>query len=221
MTFILKKLKTYFIFTIIDEKQITMKNLIFLLFSLCLLASCSNMGNSNARAVREAANKARTQQFYDQVFNGHNLNLIDSFCVADFVDHNPEVGHDGKGTHDLKAQLTDFFKTFPDIHVTTNFMVAQGDTVVAHITLTGTNIGAMGDMPATNKKISVSGIDIIAIKGRKAVERWGFFDNQKMMADLGMGMGAPPPAAEAAKPMEPAKPAAKPADKAKPMEKKK
>ncbi len=208
-----------------------MKNLIFLLFSLCLLASCSNMGNSNARAVREAANKARTQQFYDQVFNGHNLNLIDSFCVADFVDHNPDAGHDGKGTHDLKGQLTDFFKTFPDIHITTNFMVAQGDTVVAHITLTGTNIGPMGGMPATNKKMSISGIDIIAIKGRKAVERWGFFDTQKMMADLGMSMSGPPPAAEPEKPMEPAKqmapakpaakPAPKPADKAKPMEKKK
>jgi predicted ester cyclase len=182
-----------------------MKNLLLLLFILGLFSSCSNMGNMNSSHNREAFNKARTQQFYDQVFNAHNLNMIDSFCVAEFVDHTPNSGHSGKGIADLKADLKDFMTAFPDIHLSTNFMVAQGDTVVAYITMTGTNSGAMGpNMPATNKKMTVSGIDIISVKGRKAVERWGFFDTQKMMDDLGMG-APPPPAAEPAKPMEPAK----------------
>jgi len=169
-----------------------MKNFIFLIFILGLFASCKNMNNPQSGNNREAANKARVQQFYDQVFNGHNINLIDSFCVSDFVDHNPDEGHTGKGLADLKAQFKGFLGAFPDIHVTTNFMVAQGDTVVAHISLTGTNTGPMGPgMPATNKKISIDGIDVIAVNGSKAVERWGFFDTHKMMTDLGMG-GSPP-----------------------------
>jgi predicted ester cyclase len=190
-----------------SENQNFMKNFFFLLILLGLFAACSNMGNSNAGGDKEAANKARVQEFYDQVFNAHNINMIDSFCTANFVDHNPDEGHNGQGLADLKSQFTSFFGAYPDIHATTHFMVAQGDTVVAHINFTGTNTGPMGPgMPATNKKMSIDGIDIIAIKDGKAVERWGFFDTMKMMKDMGM-MPSPPPAdttkaADASKTME-------------------
>lgn len=168
-----------------------MKNLLYFLFMLVMFASCNSSQTSGDS--RGSANKARMQQFYDQVINAHNIDMIDSFCVADFVDHNPDPGFSGMGTTDLKAQFKGFFEAFPDIHLTTNFMLAEGDTVMAHVTLTGTNAGPMGNgMAATNKKISVSGIDVVSVKDGKAVERWGFFDTQKMMADL--GMGGPPPA---------------------------
>jgi predicted ester cyclase len=52
--------------------------------------------------------------------------------------------------------------------------------------MTGTNSGPMGGMPASNKPVSVDGIDIIVVKDGKAVERWGIFDNMKMMQDMGM-----------------------------------
>jgi steroid delta-isomerase-like uncharacterized protein len=163
-----------------------MKKLFYVLALAAIAASCNmpnNGGNMNSKAE---ANKAKTQQFYDQVFNGHNLAVIDSFCSPDFTDHNPDQGHSGKGIEDLRAQLKSFFESFPDIHVTTNFMIAQGDTVVAYLTMAGTNSGAMGGMPATNKQVTMDGIDIIAIKDGKAIERWGFSDNMKMMQQMGM-----------------------------------
>src|SRR5258706_2351422 len=105
--------------------------------------------------------------------------MIDSFCSADFVDHNPDPGRSGKGSDDWKASSKDFFTAYPDIHVTTNFMIASGDTVMAHVTMSGTNSGAMGGMPATNKQVNIDGIDVIVIKDGKAAERWGFFDTMK------------------------------------------
>jgi len=166
------------------QNLINMKNFACLLFVAAIIYSCntaSTMGGADA-----SANKARVQSFYDQVINAHSTAAIDSFCSADFVDHNPDPGRSGKGSDDLKASFKDFFTGYPDIHVKTNFMIAEGDTVMAHVTLTGTNSGALGNMPATNKQISVDGIDVIVLKDGKANERWGFFDTQKMMQDLGM-----------------------------------
>ena len=161
-----------------------MKNLVYVFIIAVIALSCNTMSSSSS--ANTEANKAKTQAFYDQVINAHNTAAIDSFCAADFVDHNPDEGHSGKGLDDLKASFKDFFTGFPDVHVTTNFMVAEGDTVVSHVTMTGTNSGAMMGMPATNKQVSVDGVDIIVVKDGKAVERWGIFDNRKMMQDLGM-----------------------------------
>ncbi len=161
-----------------------MKNLLSIPVIAIIAFSCNTMNNS--AGMNAEASKAKVQSFYDAVINGHNTAMIDSFCAADFIDHNPDQGHSGKGIDDLKAGFKDFFAGFPDIHVKTNFMIAEGDTVMAHVTLTGTNSGAMGGMPATNKQVSIDGIDVIVIKDGKAAERWGFFDTEKMMQELGM-----------------------------------
>ncbi|UEG49217.1 ester cyclase [Ferruginibacter lapsinanis] len=169
-----------------------MKKIIVFLLVAAGIYSCKNSPAGSDMAGTEAHNKMRMQQFYDQVFNAHAPAMIDSFCVSDFVDHNPDPGHSGKGTDDLKAQFTDMMTGIPDVKVTTKFMVAEGDTVVAYVTINGTNTGPMGKMPATNKSFTMDGIDIVVIKGDKAVERWGIFDNMSMMAQMGMMGGAPP-----------------------------
>jgi len=161
-----------------------MKNFACLLFIAAIIYSCNTA--PTMAGMNTDANKARVQNFYDQVINAHSTAAIDSFCTTDFVDHNPDPGRSGKGSDDLKASFKDFFTGYPDIHIQPNFMIAEGDTVMAHVTLTGTNSGALGDMPATNKQISVDGIDVIVLKDGKATERWGFFDTQKMMQELGM-----------------------------------
>src|SRR5258705_1220328 len=178
-----------------------MKNLIYILIIAVCVASCSNMADKAAETKASAA-KDRVAQFYEKVVNAHNVDMIDSFCTADFVDHNPDQGHTGKGIDDLKAQFRDFFAGFPDIHMTPDFMVAEGDKVVTHVTMTGTNSSAIGNMPATNKSVNVEGIDIIQVKGDKASDRCGMFDSMKMMAQLGM---MPPPGAPAEPPSEPMK----------------
>jgi steroid delta-isomerase-like uncharacterized protein len=178
-----------------------MKNLIYILIVALGFASCNNMSDMGANS-KETATKERMKQFYEQVINAHNPDMVDSFCTADFVDHNPDMGHSGKGLDDLKASFKEFFAAFPDVHMTSDLMIAEGDHVASHITMTGTNSGAMGNMPATNKSVNIEGIDIIAIKDGKATERWGFFDNMKMMTQMGM---MPPPGAPPAAPAEPMK----------------
>ena len=162
-----------------------MKKLFTLIAITGIMASC-NMPNNNMSNDKGAKNEARFQQFYDQVFNAHSTAVIDSFCTADFVDHSPEMGHTGKGADELKAEFKDFFAMYPDIHIKTNYMMSRGDTVIAYVTMTGTNSGPMMGKPATNKSFNIDGVDIITLKDGKATDRWGYFEDMKMMTQLGM-----------------------------------
>src|SRR4051812_24778363 len=97
-----------------------MKNLIYALLIALIASSCnapSGQGNNN----RTEANREKTKQFYAQVINAHNPAAIDSFCTADFVDHNPDPGHSGKGIDDLKKSFSDFISAFPDIKADVKF----------------------------------------------------------------------------------------------------
>lgn len=131
-------------------------------------------------------NKELLESFYDEVMNSHNVAKIKSFCAADFTDHNPNPGYSGKGLDDLAAQLNEMFISFPDLHVTSAFMVAEEDMVVAYLTMTGTNSGSFANMPPTNKTVKINGIDIVKIKDGKATEHWGVFEDLSMMTQLGM-----------------------------------
>ena len=164
-----------------------MKKFLFVFVPMlaAIIYAC-NSSTSDSMSDRSGANKAKTQLFYDEVINAHNTAMIDSFCTTDFVDHNPDQGHSGKGIDDLKAQFTQMFAAFPDAKVNVDFIIAKGDTVVSHVTMSGTNTGPMGTMPATNKSFKINGIDIIVIKDGKATERWGEFDAMSMMSQLGM-----------------------------------
>jgi len=130
-------------------------------------------------------NKALARRFYNEVLNSHNLAGLKSFVTTDFIDHNPSPGHTGKGLDDLTAQLNEFLTAFPDLRVTTDLMVAEDDKFVTYLTLTGTNSGPFGNMPATNKPVKFNGVDIVQIKDEKASERWGVTDDMSMLTQMG------------------------------------
>jgi len=131
-------------------------------------------------------NKALTRRFYNEVMNSHNVAGAKSFVTTDFIDHNPSPGHTGKGLDDLTASLKEMITAMPDFRVTVDLMVAEEDTVVAYLTMTGTNTGPFGNMPASNKPVKINGIDIVRIKDGKATERWGVFEDLSMMTQMGI-----------------------------------
>jgi len=165
-----------------------MKNLLAVMALAGLFASCGNKPNDAATMANDMAakNEARMQQFYDQVLNAHNPAAADSFLTADVVDHSPSPGHTGNGPEEIKNEFKDLFTMYPDLHVTSKTIVSKGDMILAYINMKGTNSGDMPNMPATNRSFDIDGVDVLKVKDGKAVERWGFFDNMKMMQQLGI-----------------------------------
>ena len=148
------------------------------------MASCSNNHEMKSSAGN-ASNEQRMQQFYEQVMNAHNPDMIDSFVTEDFVEHQPIPGYPADMTG-LKAGLKDWMTSFPDLNFKVNSIKSWGDTVMAHITMSGTSSAPFAGMPATNKKFEINGVDIVVLKDGKAREHWGYMEEMKMMEQLGL-----------------------------------
>ena len=131
-------------------------------------------------------NKALTRRFYDEAINQGNLDLIDELVSEDFVEHEEFPGLPTTGPEAPKAALGMFLAAFPDLQITADELIAEGDKVVVRATMSGTHQGEFMGMPATNKTFAVKAIDIIEIRDGKATAHWGMTDQVAMMEQLGL-----------------------------------
>jgi predicted ester cyclase len=74
---------------------------------------------------------------------------------------------------------------FPDLHLTIDDMVADGDKVWIRMTARGTNQGPLVG-PPTGKAMSITVMDECRFENGKIVEHWGVPDRFAQMAQLGL-----------------------------------
>jgi predicted ester cyclase len=79
---------------------------------------------------------------------------------------------------------------FPDVKATVVDLLADGDKVVALVSIHGTHQGAFRAISATGKPITVMGINIFRIVNGKMEEHWGLADRLSALQQLGV---VPPP----------------------------
>jgi len=79
-----------------------------------------------------------------------------------------------------------FLTAFPDLYFTVEDLIAEGDEVVARVTMSGTQHGAFMGIPPTGKHVTITGIDINRFVGGKSVEHWVEMDTLGMMQQLGV-----------------------------------
>jgi steroid delta-isomerase-like uncharacterized protein len=75
---------------------------------------------------------------------------------------------------------------FPDLHITTNDLIAEGDNVTKVWTVNCTHNGELMGIPATGKQIEVKGIEVLRVADGKIAENWVSMDNLGMMQQLGV-----------------------------------
>ena len=131
------------------------------------------------------ANKASMRRFYDEVFNKKNRAAIDEFIDPNQVDHDAPPGTPG-GLKGAKQTITMYLTAFPDLHFTVEDLIAEGDKVVARLTVRGTHQGIFMGIPPTGKKATSTAIDINRIVGGKSVEHWLKMDSLGLLQQLGV-----------------------------------
>ncbi len=130
-------------------------------------------------------NKALMSRFLEEVFNKKKLAALDEFIAPNQVDHTlpPFLPTTPEGT---KQAINIFLKAFPDVHLTVEDMIAEGDKVVTRYTSRGTQKGVFMGIPPTGKQITISSIIIARIADGKIVEEWGLDDQMGMLQQLGI-----------------------------------
>ncbi|EPQ5780206.1 nuclear transport factor 2 family protein [Citrobacter koseri] len=86
------------------------------------------MTNSNEIAKADR-NKTRIHEFYEKIYNGHDLTALVTFISENYTDHNPYIKG---GRSALEAFLKHIFHVLPKIEFSIERLVAENDFVVAH-----------------------------------------------------------------------------------------
>ena len=129
-------------------------------------------------------NKAMTRRIFE-VFNTGNLALADELIATNVVDHQAPPGIE-PGLAGFKQIVTMFRTAFPDIQMTIEDIIAEGDKVVTRSTMRGTHQGEFMGIPPTGKQFTATAIDIVRFAGGKGVEHWGNSDDLGMLQQLGV-----------------------------------
>ena len=116
-------------------------------------------------------NKQIVRRFSDEVWGQGNLTAADEVLAVDLVEHNPLPGQ-GAGREGHKQVVTLFRSAFPDLRVTTEDLVEDGDRVALRWKAEGTHRGELMGIAPTGRRVTLTGIEIVRISAGKIVERW-------------------------------------------------
>jgi predicted ester cyclase len=130
-------------------------------------------------------NKNLIRRFYEEVFNRRNVAVLDVFYAPDHVDHTlpPGLPTSPDGT---KQAIVMTLAALPDLRITIEDMIAEGDKVVTRFTTHGTQQGTFESIPPTGKRVAITTIEITCIADGKIVEDWGLDDRLGMLQQPGL-----------------------------------
>ncbi|HET8523254.1 MAG TPA: ester cyclase, partial [Thermomicrobiales bacterium] len=119
------------------------------------------------------ANKGLVRHLYE-AFRTGSVDLLDEVVAPDFVDHDP-MPEQAQGLEGLKQAVAIFRVAFPDGQIIPDEVIAEGNTVVARVTLHGTQSGEFFGVSPTGDEMTADGIETYVIKGGKITEGWSLF----------------------------------------------
>ena len=130
-------------------------------------------------------NKAVVRRFLDEVISKGNMAALDDVCTPDFIWHGGSVG-EFRSLEEFKQGVGPFFTAFPDLRVTADELLGEGSQAVCRYTWHGTHQGDFFGVPATGKRVGVSGISIYRGAGGRIAEEWWLEDLLGLMQQLGV-----------------------------------
>ena len=124
------------------------------------------------RVVSTEENKLLVRRYYEDVVNTGNVDLIEKFISPEYS----EV-HDGQrhiiGVEGARAHVLGVRQTYPDLHVTIDRQIAEGEWVVTCITAIGTHRGEWMGIKPTGKPVTFTGVNVDRVVDGRIVEHGG------------------------------------------------
>ena len=118
----------------------------------------------------QARNKAVAMRVFDEIFNQGKFQVADEIYAPDFRNHglhqSVDLKTDQEAVHAEK-------KAFPDLRISVQKMVAEGDKVAVLWTFQGTHTGSGYEgLPPTGTPVELRGITIWRIVDGRIKEEW-------------------------------------------------
>lgn len=132
------------------------------------------------------ANKAIARREIEELFHKGKFDVAKELIGPDYVGHDAALPEPTRGPEGVKQAVTGYRNAFPDLKVTIEDQIAEGDRVVTRWSARGTHEGDLWGIAPTGKQATVTGISIERIVGGKIVEGWTSWDTLGLMQQLGV-----------------------------------
>ena len=123
-------------------------------------------------------------RWFDEVWNQQREEAIDEMMTEDVIIHG--LGEPIVGRENFKPFFRSFSAAFPDIHVTVDDVITDGDKMSCRCTVTGTHTGEGLGFAPTNQPVEFTGGGMCTLKDGKFHEVWNEFDFMKMNTQMGI-----------------------------------
>ena len=142
------------------------------------------------------ANKELVRRHFEEIFNRKDLAVADELMAEDYLEHAVAPfgqAEPGKvnGPAAMRQTAQWLLAQFPDLHMTVETIIAEGDTVAARVFSEGTNLGRLnGVVPPTGKRFAARQSHWFRVAGGRLAEHWA--TREDLVAMLQLGVVQPP-----------------------------
>ena len=143
---------------------------------------------SQMSTTQETSNKATFTRFNEATNSGDAeliSTTIDEIVEPDVLIRTP-LPIEATGAEALKEVFARLHRAFPDLHVTVEDLIAEGDKVVARNSVSGTHQGEYMGLPPTGRTVTYNEIFIVRFADGRIAETWGVVDVLSQMKQLGV-----------------------------------
>ena len=117
-------------------------------------------------------NETLARRYVEEVFNKGDVAAIDELVATDFTEPDPYPGQ-APGIEGEKQAVSNLRIAFPDLHLTIDGIISEGEHVVIELTVRGTQNGEFQGIPASGAPITEVQAHMLRCVGGKCVEHWG------------------------------------------------
>jgi steroid delta-isomerase-like uncharacterized protein len=132
----------------------------------------------------EQRNKAAARAEFE-IWSSGELDKLDDLVAEDVVHHDPYDPNAADGLEGLKKSIALNRAAFPDMRISVEDQVAEGDRVTTRWTATMTHTGELGGTPPSGKRVEINGITIERFADGKVVESWRSMDTLGLLRQIG------------------------------------
>lgn len=131
-------------------------------------------------------NKTLYRRFITEAFNHGNLDHLDEILSPTYAYRDSPPGTP-PGPDAIRQVVPMFRAAFPDLEITIDAQVAEGDLVASRTTMRGTHKNALFGINPTGRKVAVPGLTMVRVENGRIAESWVKNDTAALMAQLGAG----------------------------------
>jgi predicted ester cyclase len=122
--------------------------------------------------VSTDTNKLLVRRFYEEVVNTGDVNRLAEFVSPDQIEG-------------MKEHVLGVSETYPDLHLTVEQQIAEGEWVVTCVTARGTHQGVWLGMRPTGKRVAMTGVNVDRVIDGRIVEHGGAANLLEPLLEIG------------------------------------